>query len=119
MRKAIAVSLALLSSAVFSAEDNPAADSAATPDNHPEVPSENTSTHKMTGHQKLNDCLLRSAQTADPNVTVREMRGWCTNGEPDKERSLHEDALRARLAPHVLALGRLEALPPLPPPSDP
>ena len=28
-------------------------------------------------------------------------------------------ALRARMAPHVLALGRLEALPPLPPPSEP
>ncbi|MZR63571.1 phospholipase A [Alcanivorax sp. DP30] len=98
MHKAIAFSLTLLSSTLFAAENSGVEGSANDPDRQAEVPSENTSPSQMSEKQKLNDCLLRSAQTADPNVTARELRGWCTNGEPEKQRSLHEDALRARLA---------------------
>lgn len=64
--------------------------------NDPPVP--DSPAINMTEEQKLNNCLLRSAQTANGNVTLHEMRGWCTNGEEQERISSHENALRARLA---------------------
>ncbi|MEE3320251.1 MAG: phospholipase A [Pseudomonadota bacterium] len=98
MRNALAFCLLLAGSPLLAAESQPDQGPVTDPDSQAEVPSEDTSANQMTEQQKLNECLLRSAQTADAQVTVQEMRGWCTNGEPQKERSVHEDALRARLA---------------------
>ncbi|MAX57107.1 MAG: phospholipase [Alcanivoracaceae bacterium] len=98
MRKALAFSLALLSSTLFAADDLPDEGTATDPDKQAEVPSESTAPNQMSEKQQLNDCLLRSAQTADNAVTAKEMRNWCTNGDEVKKRSVHEDALRARLA---------------------
>ncbi len=87
MHKRLCFVLALASSPLFAQEpvdnDTPVSDTAPT---------------SMTVEQKLNDCLLRSAQTANGKVTLQEMRGWCTNGEEQDKISAHEDALRARLA---------------------
>ena len=60
------------------------------------VPDE--STEAMSKTQQQNDCLLRSAQTANEQVTLKELRGWCQNGEELPGDRTNEDALRARLA---------------------
>ena len=98
MRKAFASSFLLLSSTLYAANDVQAEGSTADPDLQAEVPSESTPPSQMSEQQQLNDCLLRSAQTADNAVTLKEVRNWCTNGDEVKKRSVHEDALRARLA---------------------
>ena len=98
MRKAFASSFLLLSSTLYAANDVQAEGSTADPDLQAEAPSESTPPSQMSEQQQLNDCLLRSAQTADNAVTLKEVRNWCTNGDEVKKRSVHEDALRARLA---------------------
>ena len=98
MRKAFASSFLLLSSTLYAANDVQAEGSTADPDLQAEVPSESTPPSQMSEQQQLNECLLRSAQTADNAVTLKEVRNWCTNGDEVKKRSVHEDALRARLA---------------------
>ncbi|MCG8394562.1 MAG: phospholipase A [Pseudomonadales bacterium] len=97
MRKAFAFFLMLLGSPL-SAQEEVATSSPGDPDKKAEVPSESVSPSQMTEQQKLNNCLLRSAQTGNSHVTLQEIRDWCTNGEEVKKRSVHEDALRARLA---------------------
>ena len=87
MHKRLCFALALASSPLCAQEPV---------DNDTPVP--DTAPASMTEEQKLNDCLLRSAQTANGKVTLQEMRGWCTNGEEQDKISAHEDALRARLA---------------------
>lgn len=63
-----------------------------------EVPAEGTPSSAMTPQQRRDECLLRSVQTADDKVTVKEMHDWCSVAESGEEISAHEDALRARLA---------------------
>ena len=70
MHKRLCFALALASSPLCAQEPV---------DNDTPVP--DTAPASMTEEQKLNDCLLRSAQTANGKVTLQEMRGWCTNGE--------------------------------------
>ncbi|EKF74606.1 outer membrane phospholipase A [Alcanivorax hongdengensis A-11-3] len=80
----------LASSPLFAATDNNTQGKNPVPD---EPPSD------MTPSQQLNDCLLRSAQTADDAVTLEEIRQWCTDGNGQKQKlSAQEDALRARLS---------------------
>lgn len=49
----------------------------------------------LSAQQQQNDCLLRSTQTANGNVTAQQIREWCN---PEQTVSAHEDALRARLS---------------------
>lgn len=87
MHKRLVFALALASSTLCAEE--PASHDVPVPDRAPS---------NMTEDQKLNNCLLRGAQTANGGVTLTEMRGWCTNGEERKKISAQENALRARLA---------------------
>lgn len=89
MYKSLVLALTLISAslcaATLHAEENPPAserekeEARASEGDSAPVPDE--SVGSMSKAQQQNDCLLRSAQTANEQVTLKELRGWCQNGE--------------------------------------
>lgn len=69
-------------------------------DKQNDAPVPDQSSQEMAPDQRRNNCLLSGIQTANDNVTAKEMRGWCEdgNGQQKSDISAHESALRARLA---------------------
>lgn len=55
-------------------------------------------TGQLSEEQERDQCLLRAARNANKNVTLKELRDWCTRGQQPPRYSPHEDALRTRLA---------------------
>ena len=100
MYKSLMLALALISTPLQAnqTESLPASERDEKEEQHEAKPVTGEPSAATDKAQRQNDCLLRSAQTANAQVTVEELRRWCHSGEELPQALTNEDALRARLA---------------------